>query len=51
MKMINFFALTFLASFLVVFAQESDEANAVLQTKRDLVNAIYEVTPTASHKA
>jgi ketosteroid isomerase-like protein len=39
MKVTALFALTFLASVLVVFAQESDEANAVLQTERDLAGA------------
>jgi ketosteroid isomerase-like protein len=38
MKIATVFALTFLASSLV-FAQESDEANAVLQTERDLAAA------------
>ena len=33
------FALTFLTSLLLAFAQESDEANAVLQTERDLANS------------
>jgi ketosteroid isomerase-like protein len=36
MKITTVFALIFLGSFLVVSAQESDEANAVLQTERDL---------------
>ncbi len=39
MKITAVFALTFLASLLVAFAQDSDEANAVLQTERDLANA------------
>src|SRR6266511_5888909 len=39
MKITMVFALTFLSSLLVVSAQESDEANAVLQTERDLAAA------------
>jgi ketosteroid isomerase-like protein len=39
MKITALFALTFLASVLAVSAQESDEANAVLQTERDLAAA------------
>jgi ketosteroid isomerase-like protein len=39
MKVTALFALTFLASVLVASAQESDEANAVLQTERDLAGA------------
>jgi ketosteroid isomerase-like protein len=36
MKIAAVFALTFLTSLLLAFAQASDEANAVLQTERDL---------------
>jgi ketosteroid isomerase-like protein len=39
MKITAVFGLTFLASLLLVFAQESDEANAVLQIERDLATA------------
>jgi ketosteroid isomerase-like protein len=39
MKTTAVFALTFLTSLLLAFAQESDEANAVLQTERDLARA------------
>ena len=39
MKITAVFALTFLTSLLLAFAQESDEANAVLQTERDLATA------------
>ena len=39
MKTTTIFALAFLASSLLVSAQESDEANAVLQTERDLAMA------------
>jgi hypothetical protein len=36
MKITAVFALTFFAGLLLVFAQENDMANAVLQTERDL---------------
>jgi ketosteroid isomerase-like protein len=36
MKIATVFALTFLTSLPLAFAQESDEANAVLQAERDL---------------
>jgi ketosteroid isomerase-like protein len=36
MKITTVFAVAFFSSLLLVFAQESDEANAVLQTERDL---------------
>src|SRR6266496_2843741 len=39
MKIATVFALTFLTSLPLAFAQESDEANAVLQTERDLATA------------
>ena len=39
MKIPAVFALTFLASLLLAFAQESDEANAVFQVERDLATA------------
>jgi ketosteroid isomerase-like protein len=39
MKITAVFALTFLAGLPLAFAQESDEANAVLQTERDLAAA------------
>src|SRR4029077_1652938 len=39
MKITVVFALTFLASLSLMLAQESDEANAVLQTERDLAMA------------
>ena len=39
MKITMVFALTFLSILLVVSAQASDEANAVLQTERDLAAA------------
>jgi ketosteroid isomerase-like protein len=39
MKTTTVFALASLAGLLLVFAQESDEANAVLQTERDLAMA------------
>ncbi len=39
MKIASVFALTFLTSLLLAFAQENDEANAVLQTERDLATA------------
>jgi ketosteroid isomerase-like protein len=39
MKVTALFTLAFLASVLAVSAQESDEANAVLQTERDLAAA------------
>ena len=39
MKITAVFALTFLAGLPLVFAQESDEANAVLQAERDLATA------------
>jgi ketosteroid isomerase-like protein len=39
MKTTAVFALMFLTSLLLVFAQESDDANAVLQTERDLAAA------------
>ena len=39
MKIATVFALTFLTSLPLGFAQESDEANAVLQTERDLATA------------
>jgi ketosteroid isomerase-like protein len=39
MKISAVFALTFLTSLLLAPAQESDEANAVLQTERDLAMA------------
>jgi ketosteroid isomerase-like protein len=39
MKIAAVFALTFLTSLLLAFAQQSDEANAVIQTERDLATA------------
>jgi len=39
MKIIAVFALTFLAGLPLAFAQESEEANAVLQAERDLATA------------
>ncbi len=39
MKIASIFALTFLTNLVLAFAQESDEANAVLQTERDLATA------------
>jgi ketosteroid isomerase-like protein len=39
MKIAAVFALTFLTSLMLALAQESDEANAVLQTERDLATA------------
>jgi ketosteroid isomerase-like protein len=39
MKTISVFALAFFSSSLLVFGQESDEENAVLQTERDLAVA------------
>jgi ketosteroid isomerase-like protein len=39
MKIAAVFSLTFLTSLLVAFAQESDQANAVLKTERDLATA------------
>ena len=39
MKITAIFALTFLVSLLLAFAQETGEANAVLQTERDLAAA------------
>jgi ketosteroid isomerase-like protein len=39
MKITAVFALTFLTSLMLALAQESDEANAVLQTERDLATA------------
>ena len=39
MRTTTVIALAFLASSLLVSAQESDEANAVLQTERDLAMA------------
>ena len=39
MKITAVFVLTFLTSLLLAFAQESDEASAVLQTERDLANS------------
>jgi ketosteroid isomerase-like protein len=39
MKIAAIFALRFLTSLPLAFAQESDEANAVLQTERDLATA------------
>jgi ketosteroid isomerase-like protein len=39
MKITAVFALTFLTSLPLAFAQESDEANAILQTERDLAAA------------
>jgi len=39
MKTAPFFALTFVTSLLLAFAQERDEANAVLQAERDLATA------------
>jgi ketosteroid isomerase-like protein len=39
MKITVVFALTFLTSLMLALAQESDEANAVLQTERDLAMA------------
>jgi ketosteroid isomerase-like protein len=39
MKITAVFSLTLLTSLLLAFAQESDEANAVLQTERDLATA------------
>ncbi len=41
MKITRVFALAFLSSLPLAFAQESDEANAVLQTERDLA-AVYQ---------
>jgi ketosteroid isomerase-like protein len=41
MKITSVFALAFLSSLPLAFAQESDEANAVLQTERDLA-AVYQ---------
>jgi len=51
MKIAAVFALTFLTSLLFASSEESDEANAVLKTERDLATAISRVTATASHKA
>ena len=42
MKIAAIFALAFLTSLPLAFAQESDEANAVLQTERDLATAYLE---------
>jgi hypothetical protein len=39
MKIVAAFALTFLTSLPLAFAQQNDEANAVLQTERDLATA------------
>jgi ketosteroid isomerase-like protein len=39
MKITAVFGLTFLTSLMLAFAQESDEANAILQTERDLAAA------------
>ena len=39
MKIPAVFTLTFLTTLLIAFAQETDEANAVLQTERDLANS------------
>ena len=39
MKIIAVFALTFLTTLPLAFAQESEEANTVLQTERDLAAA------------
>jgi hypothetical protein len=39
MKIATVFALTFLTSLLLASAQESDEANTVLQAERDLAAA------------
>jgi ketosteroid isomerase-like protein len=39
MKIAAIFALTFLTSLPLAFTQETDEANAVLQTERDLATA------------
>ena len=39
MKITAVFALMFLTSLMLALAQESDEANAVLQTERDLATA------------
>jgi ketosteroid isomerase-like protein len=39
MKITAVFALTFLTSLMLAFAQATDEANAVLQTERDLATA------------
>jgi ketosteroid isomerase-like protein len=39
MKIATVFALMFLTTLPLAFAQESDEANAVLQTERDLATA------------
>ena len=39
MKITAVFGLTFLTSLPLAFAQESDEANAILQTERDLAAA------------
>jgi ketosteroid isomerase-like protein len=41
MKITTVFAVAFLSSLLLVSAQESDEANPVLQTERDLA-AVYQ---------
>jgi ketosteroid isomerase-like protein len=39
MKIVAAFALTFLTSLPLAFAQQNDQANAVLQTERDLATA------------
>lgn len=39
MKIAAVFALTFLTSLMVALAHGTDEANAVLQTERDLATA------------
>ena len=39
MKIVAAFALTFLTSLLFASSEESDEANAVLKTERDLATA------------
>jgi ketosteroid isomerase-like protein len=39
MKITTVFALTFLASFLLVFAQGNDQVNEILQTERELATA------------
>jgi hypothetical protein len=51
MKIAAVFALTFLTSLLFASAEESDEANAVLKTERDLATVISRVTRTESRWA
>ena len=50
MKIAAVFALAFLKSLLLAFAQENDQANAVLQTERDLAAAFSTATPKASRR-